>query len=151
MRDRPNGQRFEGSAVPGYSTLIPTIRIGDRPYRLRMLADLQQYTDPDGVGARPGISSGQWPLFGHLWASSRLLAEVMDGTEIAGRRILEIGCDTGLSSPVLQRRGADVAASDMHPLAESFLAYNAALNALDAVHHRHMRWDEPRSRSARST
>ena len=29
----------------------------------------------------------------------------------------------------------------MHPLAEGFLAYNAALNALDAVHYRQMRWD----------
>lgn len=129
--------------MPGYSTLVSTIRIGDRPYRLRMLADLQQYADPDDLGTRLGISSAQWPLFGHLWPSGRLLAEIVDDIAIAGRRILEIGCGIGLSSLVLQRRGADVVASDMHPLAGAFLAYNSALNAMDAVHYRHLSWDAP--------
>ncbi|MDC7807209.1 methyltransferase domain-containing protein [Luteimonas sp BLCC-B24] len=129
--------------MPGYSTRISTVDVGAHSYRLRMLTDLQQYADPDGHGARLGISSAQWPLFGHLWPSGRLLAQVMARTEIAGLRILEMGCGIGLSSLVLQRRGADVVASDMHPLAEGFLAYNAALNALDAVHYRHMCWDEP--------
>lgn len=129
--------------MPGYSTCISTVDIGAHSYRLRMLTDLQQYADPDGHSARLGISSAQWPLFGHLWPSGRLLAQVMARTEVTGLRILEMGCGIGLSSLVLQRRGADVVASDMHPLAEGFLAYNAALNALDAVHYRHMRWDEP--------
>src|SRR5690606_21024911 len=44
---------------------------------------------------------------------------------------------------VLRRRGADVVASDYHPLAETFLAYNAALNELPAVPYRTLRWDTP--------
>nr|WP_255681914.1 methyltransferase domain-containing protein [Luteimonas sp. BDR2-5] len=110
---------------------------------MRVLSDRQQFSDPDGHGARLGISSAQWCLFGQLWPSGRLLAQAMDKADIAGKRILEIGCGIGLASLVLQRRGADVVASDMHPLAESFLAYNAALNALPAVHYRQMRWDQP--------
>src|SRR3546814_1176417 len=42
-----------------------------------------------------------------------------------------------------RRRGADVVASDYHPLAETFLAYNAALNELPAVPYRTLRWDTP--------
>lgn len=127
--------------MPGYSTRIVTVEVGGHAYRLRVLGDLQQYADPDGHGADLGISSAQWPLFGQLWPAGRLLAQTMERADVAGRRILEVGCGIGLSSLVLQRRGAMVVASDMHPLAEGFLAYNAALNALDAVHYRQMRWD----------
>ncbi len=67
----------------------------------------------------------------------------MNNAEVSGKRILEIGCGIGLASLVLQRRGANIVASDIHPLAEPFLAYNAALNALPAVHYRQMRWDHP--------
>jgi len=127
--------------VPGYSTRIVTVEVGGHAYRLRVLDDLQQYADPDGHGADLGISSAQWPLFGQLWPSGRMLAQTMERADVAGRRILEIGCGIGLSSLVLQRRGATIVASDIHPLAEGFLAYNAALNALDAVPYRQMRWD----------
>ncbi|MEO6103307.1 MAG: methyltransferase domain-containing protein [Pseudoxanthomonas sp.] len=108
-----------------------------------MLSDHQQFADPDGHGQRMGISSAQWSLFGQLWPAGRLLAQAMHRIDIQGKRILELGCGIGLASLVLQRRGANVVASDVHPLAESFLAYNAALNDLPAVHYRQMRWDRP--------
>lgn len=113
--------------------------LGD-PFRLRVLSDLQQYADPDGDAERAGISSSQWPLFGQLWPSGRRLAEAMQGIDFAGKRILELGCGIGLASLVLQRRGADVLATDVHPLAETFLAYNAGLNGLPAVHFRRLDW-----------
>lgn len=113
--------------------------LGD-PYRLRVLSDHQQYADPDGDAERAGISSAQWPLFGQLWPAGQALAEAMSGDAVAGKRILELGCGIGLASLVLQRRGADVLATDMHPLAETFLAYNAALNGLAAVQFRRLDW-----------
>jgi predicted nicotinamide N-methyase len=90
-----------------------------------------------------GISSAQWSLFGQIWPAGRLLAQAMHRLELTGQRILELGCGIGLASLVLQQRGANVVASDIHPLTEPFLAYNAALNALPAVHYRQLRWDEP--------
>ncbi len=137
----PFGAPLTGSVVPGYSTRIVNVQVGDHAYRLRVLGDLQQFADPDGLGADLGISSAQWSLFGQLWPSGRLLAQTMERADVAGKRILETGCGIGLSSLVLQRRGAIVVASDIHPLTEGFLAYNAALNALDAVHYRQMRWN----------
>lgn len=129
--------------MPGYATRNELVPIGGHVYRLRVLSDKQQFSDPDGHGARLGISSAQWSLFGQVWPSGRLLAQAMQRFDIAGKRVLELGCGIGLASLVLQRRGADIVASDMHPLAESFLAYNAALNALPAVHYRQLRWDVP--------
>lgn len=129
--------------MPGFATRNLTVSIGGHAYRLRVLSDRQQFADPDGHGARLGISSAQWSLFGQLWPSERLLAQAMSRADIAGKRVLELGCGIGLASLVLQRRGAEIVASDIHPLAESFLAYNAALNALPALHYRQLRWDQP--------
>lgn len=129
--------------MPGYQVRETDHAIGGHVYRLRVLSDTQQFADPDGHSARIGISSAQWSLFGQVWPAGRLLAQAMQRFDIAGKRILELGCGIGLASLVLQRRGADVVASDAHPLAEVFLAYNAALNGLPAVHYRQLRWDMP--------
>ncbi|WP_189455161.1 class I SAM-dependent methyltransferase [Cognatilysobacter bugurensis] len=127
--------------MPGFSTRDVLLDVSGQPYRLRVLTDLQQFGDPDGHAAALGISSAQWSLFGQVWPAGQRLAEAMHGFDFAGKRILELGCGIGLASLVLQRRGADVVASDIHPQAEPFLAYNAALNALPAVHYRQLRWD----------
>jgi predicted nicotinamide N-methyase len=129
--------------MSGYETIIRTLRLGGQDFRIRSLSDLQQFADPDHQAERIGISSAQWSLFGHVWPSGRLLAEAMATFDIAGKRILEIGCGLGLASLVLQRRGADIVASDHHPLTEPFLTYNAALNNLAAVPYRLLRWDAP--------
>ncbi len=129
--------------MPGYSTRTLLVHVGGQPFRLRVLSDLQQFSDPDGHGERLGISSAQWSLFGQLWPAGRLLAQAMSTVDIEGKRILEVGCGIGLASLVLQHRGARIVASDIHPLAEPFLAYNSALNALASVHYRQMIWDMP--------
>ena len=128
--------------MPGYTTRLLTVRLGGHDFRIRALSDLQQFADPTGSARRAGISSSLWSLFGQVWPSGRVLAEAMSQFDIAGKRILELGCGIGLASLVLQRRGAEIVATDAHPLAEVFLAYNAALNALPALHYRQLRWGE---------
>lgn len=125
-----------------FSTRNVLLDVSGQPFHLRVLTDLQQFGDPDGHAAALGISSAQWSLFGQVWPAGQRLAEAMRGFDIAGKRILELGCGIGLASLVLQQRGADVVASDIHPQVEPFLAYNAALNALPAVHYRRLGWDE---------
>lgn len=127
----------------GFSTCKLTARVGAHEFRLRALSDLQQYSDEDGAGDRAGISSAQWSLFGHLWPSGRVLAEAMNQFAVAGLRVLEIGCGLGLPSLVLKQRGADVTASDHHPLAEEFLEYNTALNGLERITYRDLSWAIP--------
>lgn len=129
--------------MPGYTTRILTVTVGDHDYRIRALSDLQQFGDATGRAERAGIHSSLWSLFGQVWPAGRVMAETMSRFDVAGKRILELGCGLGLSSLVLARRGADVVASDHHPLAESFLAYNAGLNDLPAVHYRDLPWELP--------
>lgn len=126
--------------MSGYHTRLLTLHLGGLDYRIRALSDLQQYADPHGEAAQAGISSAQWSLFGQVWPSGRVLAEAMSDFAVAGKRILEIGCGLGLASLVLQRRGAEVVASDHHPLAESFLNHNAELNGLQPMDYRDLAW-----------
>jgi predicted nicotinamide N-methyase len=82
----------------------------------------------DGVAEKLGISSAQWPLFGVVWDSARVLAHFMFDFEITGKRILEVGCGIGLSSLMLNQRLADITATDYHPEVETFLIENVRLN-----------------------
>ncbi|MFC6841720.1 class I SAM-dependent methyltransferase [Xanthomonas theicola] len=129
--------------MSGYATQIHMLNLGGQDYRIRSLLDTQQFSDPDALAAGAGISSAQWSLFGNVWPAGRLLAEAMALFDSAGKRILEIGCGLGLASLVLRRRGADILASDRHPLTEVFLAYNAALNEMPAVPYRRLDWAQP--------
>lgn len=129
--------------MPGYETETVAIRIGSQDYRIRMLKDRQQFSDPQGSAERAGISSATWPLFGMYWPAGLALAEAMSRFPVDGKRILEVGCGTGLSSLVLQRRGADITASDHHPLAAEFLEHNALLNGLPSIKYRDAQWQGP--------
>lgn len=119
--------------MPGYQTKFETISIGDSNYCLRSLRDRQQYSDPLGAAAQCGVSSASWPLFGQVWPSGIILADLMDRQRIEGLRILEIGCGLALASLVISRRGADITASDYHPLAHEFLDKNVALNGFPTI------------------
>lgn len=129
--------------MPGYATRLLTLRLCGIDYRIRALSDRQQFADPHGLAERAGISSSNWCLFGQVWPAGRVLAQAMCGFDIAGKRILELGCGLGLASLVLNRRKADITASDHHPLAEEFLTYNAALNGLRVPAYLDLAWNLP--------
>jgi predicted nicotinamide N-methyase len=115
--------------------------VGGAPLHIRSLLDKQQYADPLGAAAAEGISSAFWPLFGLVWPSGEQLAAAMlRRPVVAGERILEIGCGLALASLVSHRRGADITASDCHPLAGPFLQANARLNALSEIPYCHGPW-----------
>jgi len=107
--------------------------IGGECYHIRSLLDKQQYADPEGVAGRLGIGPGTWSLFGVVWPSGQILAQLMESRAVEGLRILEVGCGLALASLVLQRRGADVTVSDHHPEMPLFLKNNTALNNLDDI------------------
>lgn len=119
----------------------PIAIAGADDLQIRSLLDRQQFSDPDGEALTLGISSAAWPLFGMLWPSSRQLAARMASRPVtAGERIVELGCGLGLASLVAHRRGADITASDCHPLAGAFLAENLRLNGLAPLPYRHGHW-----------
>lgn len=128
--------------MPGYRTKQETIAVaGVDDLIIRSLFDRQQYADPLGEAGRLGISSASWSLFGVLWPSgAHLAARLALRPVAAGERILEIGCGLALASLVGHRRGADVTASDCHPLTEAFLLENLRLNGLPPMKYRRGQW-----------
>ena len=129
--------------MSGYQTKQEQIAIsGVEALTIRSLLDRQQFDDPHGAADQLGISSAAWPLFGLLWPSGAQLAARLALRPVsAGERILEIGCGLGLASLVAHRRGADVTASDCHPLAGAFMSENLRLNALTPIKYRHGHWN----------
>jgi predicted nicotinamide N-methyase len=126
---------------PGYLTKQETIAVlGVDDLQIRSLLDRNQFHDPLDEALNLGISSATWPLFGLLWPSGQHMAERMAQRPVSHERILEIGCGLGLSSLVAHRRGANVTASDCHPLTHVFLDENTRLNGLPRMAYRHGLW-----------
>ncbi len=133
--------------MPGYQTQQQNVPItGAADLLIRSLLDRQQFSDPLGAALRQGISSATWPLFGLLWPSGEQLAQRMvQRPVLAGERILELGCGLALPSMVCHRRGADITASDCHPLTRDFLLVNLGLNQMSPMKYRHGHWSQPGS------
>ena len=126
---------------PGYLTRQESIAVsGVDDLLIRSLLDKNQFHDPLDEALNLGISSATWPLFGLLWPSGMRMAERMARRPVTGERILEIGCGLALSSLVAHRRGAQITASDCHPLAHAFLDENTRINGLAPITYRHGLW-----------
>ena len=125
----------------GYLTKQESIAVlGVDDLWIRSLLDKNQFHDPLDEALNLGISSATWPLFGLLWPSGLCMAERMAQRPVTTERILEIGCGLGLSSLVAHRRGANITASDCHPLTHAFLDENTRLNGLPRMAYRHGLW-----------
>jgi len=101
---------------------------GDYDIHYRSLKNRNQFEDIDGIAEGLGISSASWPLFGMVWQSGEVLAQLMANYDLGSRRILELGCGVGLASLVLNKRLANISATDIHPLANEYLDHNTLLN-----------------------
>jgi predicted nicotinamide N-methyase len=105
-----------------------TVEIGSTDIHLCTLRDKQQFSDPEDIAKHLGINSAVWPLFGVIWPSSLVLAHYVDEYQTKDKRILEIGCGMALTSLMLNKKQADITATDYHPEVEFFLKRNTALN-----------------------
>ncbi len=124
----------------GYETRKLEVQVGAFKGQVRALSDHMQFADPSGNAERAGICSASWSLFGQLWPASYVLAGAVKKIGIQGRRILEVGCGLALPSLILQSRGADITASDYHPLTQTFLDYNTHLNHLPNIPYLDLPW-----------
>jgi predicted nicotinamide N-methyase len=71
------------------------------------------------------------PYWSVLWRSGVALAREVDGLDLEGRRVLELGCGLGPPSLAAARRGAAVLATDADPEALDLLKRNARDNGLN--------------------
>jgi predicted nicotinamide N-methyase len=111
-------------------TRIDVHQFGGVDYHIRCLIDGNQFDDPEGVAEALGISPASWPFFGMRWPAGLLLADLVSRLVLGNGRMLELGCGLGIASLVANARGADILATDYHPMAADFLRDNSARNAL---------------------
>lgn len=119
-----------------------TIEFGVTDIHVCSLRDKQQFSDPDGVAERLGISSAIWPIFGVIWPSGRVLANFMFDYNTDGKRVLEVGCGIGLTSLLLNKLGVDISATDHHPEVQRFLKRNSDLNGDKEIPFERVDWAE---------
>ncbi|MDP2166434.1 MAG: methyltransferase domain-containing protein [Hydrogenophaga sp.] len=127
--------------MPGYQVKTETITLAGVDWHMRCLLDTQQYADPANTSGALGIPPAGWSLFGQVWPSARVLALAMQTHPLTGKRVLEMGAGLALSSLVMHRRGANVTASDWHPLTELFLKENLLLNGLGPLKYQAGNWE----------
>lgn len=64
-------------------------------------------------------------------ATTCLCLELLDELDLAGRRVADVGCGSGVLAIAAARRGAEVVAVDVDPAAVAVTRENAARNAVD--------------------
>jgi predicted nicotinamide N-methyase len=117
-----------------------TVEFGKIDIHLCTLRNRQEFHDPLGVAESLGISSAQWPIFGVVWPSSKVLAHYISDYNTGSKRILEIGCGMALASLLLNKQHADITATDYHPESGIFLARNALLNEDEPISYKQVDW-----------
>ena len=132
--------------MKSYDIKFEEISIGGYDYTIRSLKNRQQFSDDQDIAGYQGISSANWSHFGVVWPCGIVLAQLISTLPLQGLRILEVGCGLGIASLVASRRGGDITASDHHPLAESFMSENVALNDLPVIKFAHGDWCKPITR-----
>lgn len=107
--------RFHGFDVVSETVTVAGLEIDVlRPRSAMDLIDEDAYDDDERL-----------PYWAELWPSALVLAEHVATLDLAGRRVLELGCGLGMPSLVARRQTADVLATDWYPEALEFARRNA--------------------------
>jgi predicted nicotinamide N-methyase len=89
---------------------------------------------PEESAALPDAGPIEWapiaPYWSVLWRSGVALARELDGAELGGRRVVELGCGLALPSIAAARAGAAVVAIDESAEALTLVARNARANGV---------------------
>lgn len=128
--------------MSGVRVRYQTLEFGSTDIHVRTLRNTQEFDDDEQFAEALGISPAMWPYFGVLWASGRALAHLASELEVDDRRILEVGCGIAAASLVLNKRDADITATDRHPEAGPFLAHNTQLNGDSPIPYQRTSWSD---------
>jgi predicted nicotinamide N-methyase len=104
-------------------TVVERIAVGGMELKLERPADAESLIDERAFEVDEFL-----PYWAERWPSGVALAEHVATAELAGTRVLELGCGLGLPSLVAARRGADVVAADWSEDAIALLRRNASRN-----------------------
>ena len=105
------------------ATRLELVHAGGIELRLERPADAESLIDEAAFEADEFL-----PYWAERWPSGVALADLVAGLDVAGVRVLELGCGLALPSLVAARGGADVVATDSSSDAIDLLHRNAARN-----------------------
>jgi predicted nicotinamide N-methyase len=101
---------------------------------------------PEEAAELPDSGPVEWapvaPYWAVLWRSGVALARELDGLELAGLRVVELGCGLGVPSLAAARAGASVLATDASPEALAVVARSARENGVP-IETAAVDWGEP--------
>ncbi len=89
---------------------------------------------PEEAAELPDDGAVEWapiaPYWAVLWRSGVALARELEGEELGGRRVVELGCGLAVPSIAAARAGASVLATDVCPEALALAKRNARANGV---------------------
>jgi predicted nicotinamide N-methyase len=97
------------------------IRVGPWPMSVAHPRRAEDLIDEDDYARDERL-----PYWAELWPSARVLAGELAGRDLAGRRVVELGCGVGLPAIVAALGGARALATDWYREALAFVHANAA-------------------------
>jgi len=119
-------------------TEVVEIDLGDRKLQIEQLAGIEQKVQ-EAIRS-PDRTQPFWAV---VWPSARALAQVVASVEdLSGKRVIELGCGTGLVGLAAAARGASVILSDLVPESIELALRNAKRNGLE-VEGLIMDWSQP--------
>jgi predicted nicotinamide N-methyase len=104
-------------------TVLERIAVGGVELELERPADAESLIDEQAFEIDEFL-----PYWAERWPSGVALADNLATLDLAGARVLELGCGLGLPSLVAARGGADVVATDWSGDAIALLERNASRN-----------------------
>jgi predicted nicotinamide N-methyase len=122
-----------------FGFVVRTQRIRDMDLRVAQVDrvdDMVRQIYPDAVS-----DHGDAPVWMITWPAALALAEYLVLNEqVAGRRVLELGCGTAAPGIALERMGARVVCTDYDPLALAMARHNAGINGCRGLETRLLDW-----------
>jgi predicted nicotinamide N-methyase len=103
-----------------------TVELGGRTFRVEHPPSADELIDEEAFEHEEFL-----PYWAELWPSAVALARTVAELQLAGRRVLELGCGLALPALVAAGGGARVLATDWAPDALVFAARNAVLNEVE--------------------
>jgi len=130
-------------SAPDRPTGTITCNLLGREWRLARFADLESLWDQ--IGQDDLDLDERLPYWVELWPSSLALGQWLGERreQVAGRRVLDLGCGLGLTALVAASLGGRVLGLDYEPAALRYAVRNARANAVDGADFACMDWRAP--------